>query len=109
MADVNHTPGAWTFDNRSMTGAVWAEKEFIASVYPNAPEGWDGASDYERVDEMRANARLIAASPDLLAVAKKSHEPYEGLSEADIRSLYGAEEAALALALRTAIAKAGGQ
>lgn len=65
MSGVKHTPGRWTFNNDSMTGAVWAEKEFIASVYPNAPEGWDGASEYERLDEMRANARLIAAAPDM--------------------------------------------
>lgn len=53
-----------------------------------------------------ANARLIVAAPDLLAVAIKSHEPYVGLDEEDIRCLYGADEADLAMALRDAIAKA---
>lgn len=67
---MKHTPGIWTFRNDSMTGAVWAEKELIASVYPNAPEGWDGASENERLDEMRANARLIAAAPDLLEAVR---------------------------------------
>jgi hypothetical protein len=65
------TPGPWTFDNRSKTGAVWAGKAFVASVYPNAPEDWDGLSDYARLDEMRANARLIAAAPDLLALSQR--------------------------------------
>lgn len=66
MSGVGHTKGPWRFNSRSMTGAVWAEGEFIASVFPNAPDGWDGSSDFERLEEMRANARLIAAAPDLL-------------------------------------------
>jgi hypothetical protein len=50
-------------------------------------------------------ARLISAAPDLLAVAIKSHEPYEGLSDQDVIDLYGGREAELCLALRAAIAK----
>lgn len=59
--------------------------------------------------EQDANARLIAAAPDLLAVAIKSHEPYVGLDEEDIRCLYGADEADLAMALRDAISRATGE
>lgn len=51
-------------------------------------------------------AHLIAAAPELLAVAIKSHEPYEGLSDQEVIDLYGGEEAALCLALRAALSKA---
>jgi len=108
MSGVKHTPGPWT-DKGGSAGAVWAGNEFIASVYPNAQPGWDGYGRFDRQDETEANARLIAAAPDLLAVAIKSHEPYESLSEDDIRSLYGPEEAELAMSLRAAIARARGE
>lgn len=65
-----HTPGPWIATPTSMTGAVWAGDEFIASVFPNAPEGWDGFSEYEGLHEMRANAQLIAAAPELLEALK---------------------------------------
>lgn len=63
--ETKHTPGPWT-DKGGSTGAVWAGREFIASVYPNAQEDWDGFSRYDRQDETEANARLVAASPELL-------------------------------------------
>lgn len=65
------TPGPWTFSSYSMTGAVWAEKEFIASVFPNAPDGWDGSSEYPQLAEMRANAHLIAAAPDAMGLVDR--------------------------------------
>lgn len=71
MADIPKiTTGDWRTSRDSLTGAVWAGDEFIASVYPNAPLDWDGRSEYPRIDETRANARLIAAAPDLLRVAE---------------------------------------
>lgn len=105
MAEVKHTTGDWTFDNRSLTGAVWAGKEFVASVYPNAPEGWDGHSDYERLDEMRANARLIAAAPDLfeagteLQAARKAQNADASAENASrVRAASDAFDAALSKA-----------
>ena len=61
---MKHTPGPWT-DKGGSAGAVWAGNEFIASVYPNAQPGWDGYGRFDRQDETEANARLIAAAPDL--------------------------------------------
>lgn len=86
-----------------------------ARVAVLSPAGKEVVTLYERYslrpDDRgcwEADARLIAAAPDLLSVAIKSHEPYEGLSEEDIRSVYGLEEAKLAIALRDAIARATG-
>lgn len=64
MSGVKHTPGPWT-DKGGSAGAVWAGNEFIASIYPNAQPGWDGYGRFDRQDETEANARLIAAAPDL--------------------------------------------
>jgi hypothetical protein len=102
MAETaKHTPGNWTISRNTLTGAVFAGDEFIASVYPNAPEGWDGRSEYDRIDEMRANARLVAAAPDLLAIAKR-------VLERGYVSEHIDEERFDHLALAAAIAKAEG-
>lgn len=98
---AGHTPGPWeasfSFPGRDGIGDVWqidADGHAVCTTqFCYAPY-------------TEANARLIAAARELLAVAIKSHEPYEGLSESDIRTLYGVEEAELALSLRAAIAKA---
>ncbi|NLS19863.1 hypothetical protein HGP16_25320 [Rhizobium sp. P40RR-XXII] len=83
MSEAKHTKGVWTSDKRSMTGAVYAGDEFIASVYPNAPEGWDGRSEYHRIDEMRANARLIAAAPELLGALREATLSLDGLAKGE--------------------------
>ena len=113
MSGVKHTPGPWRIDvngsenwtvdyegpsSTFMTICASGRREPVG--FAVEPTAWGND------DEIEANARLIAAAPDLLAVAIKSHEPYEGLSEDDIRSLYGPEEAELALSLRDAIARA---
>lgn len=64
------TAGDWRYDERSLTGAVWAPTDLVASVYPNAPDGWNGRDDYELLSEMQANARLIAGAKGLLMAAQ---------------------------------------
>lgn len=68
---TKHTQGEWKFNEGNMTGAVFCGDDFIASVYPNAPDGWDGISEYPEADEMRANARLVAAAPNMLAALER--------------------------------------
>ena len=118
MAGEAHTPGPWSFNNGSMTGAVWARKEFVASVYPSAPEDWDGFSDFAGLEEMRANARLIAAAPDLLAAAILAEDIIDDFlghlsPEEQIACTDDPKAAAALKALRAAIARAqageGGQ
>lgn len=98
MSGVKHTPGPWiTFQPRG-DGSVPVRTDGLGLTICYVHDG--------AICDAIANARLIAAAPDLLAIAIKSHEPYEGLSEDDIHSLYGPEEAELALSLRAALAKA---
>lgn len=107
-----HTAGEWSLDVVPSGGAFGAAGGRAYGVSAKGASGyrtpvvvWRGIARPASA-EGQANARLIAAAPELLAAAIKSHEPYEGLSESDIRTLYGVGEAELALSLRAAIAKA---
>ncbi|MBB5770839.1 hypothetical protein HNP47_000808 [Brevundimonas vesicularis] len=110
-----HTPGPWRIDvNGSEDWSV--DYDGPSSTYMTIcgarPQPVCFAvepSAYGNDEEVEANARLIAAAPDLLAVAIKSHQPYVGLDEEDIRCLYGADEADLTMALRDAISLATGE
>lgn len=115
MSGVKHTPGPWvsehSVDEWGVSIIASNEKGYISNptrgqvCHISVVAGAAG----DNPNLALANARLIAAAPDLLAVAIKSHEPYEGLTEDDIRSLYGPEEAELAMSLRAAIARARGE
>ena len=70
--------------------------------------GWAKGHTDALCEAMKAVVDADALTAELLAVAIKSHEPYEGLTDADVIDIYGGGEAALCLALRAAIAKATG-
>ena len=89
-----HTPGPWLIRK----GDEWTHD--VVTLEGESTEGepmhWTVASANGRRDEVDANARLIAAAPDLLEIAKKLVS--EGLSTSLVSSA------------RAAIAKAtGGQ
>ena len=99
MAEVKHTPGP--------KADVLVKLTNPESGYVSETAAKVTASEWHVIDRVICGSgQLYVAAPDLLAVAIKSHEPYEGLSEDDIRSLYGPEEAELALSLRSALSKA---
>jgi len=52
---MSHTPGPWTVESDGTTLVM--DGQIVATAI--APDG-------ARIDEQRANARLIAAAPDLL-------------------------------------------
>jgi hypothetical protein len=55
MTDTKHTPGTW----HSNVTAIWSGEKIIAVAYGDDP-------DCKPDGRMKANARLIAAAPDLL-------------------------------------------
>ncbi len=55
---TKHTPGEWIDRGTNCVGTRW---QLVASVYP---------MEDENPEEHAANARLIAASPDLLEALK---------------------------------------
>jgi len=59
MNEECFTPGPWKI---RMSGSVGTDRMLIASVYP---------MEDERPEENAANARLIAAAPDLLAALQE--------------------------------------
>lgn len=98
MSIQKHTPGPWHWTENGRLEPVTARSRSIAVilnsdgclVYRDAPDGWD--------DEQAANLALIAAAPELLAVAK-------GILTDDMLPLLPAEYVAK---VRVAIAKAEG-
>lgn len=86
-----HTPGPWGFDSFALREEIRAENNpliaTVCSVHCDTPE------------EMRANARLIAAAPELLWTLEKLVERVGG-------DEWFAEWAGMA---RAAIAKAKGE
>jgi hypothetical protein len=108
-----HTPGPWKAVCRNTTyveGEHWPEDEFLQWEVdgPRAPMG--------RGDFFQADARLIAAAPDLLEALKDiyarltEHPAYADLTEDEEEDIGGdtAELSYLARMARTAIAKAEG-
>jgi hypothetical protein len=62
MAD--YTPGPWSVNDETETRSVYAGEDVICDVH-DPYEGFEGDSP-----EAEANARLIAAAPDLFAVCE---------------------------------------
>ena len=103
--EQQYTPGPWTVENDGMTVSMGGQCVIVGP----APDG-------SRIDEERANARLIAAAPDLLVACKAllayandysdtmatSGQGAEQLGElADSVSVAGQARTAIALAERT--------
>lgn len=70
-----HTPGPWEVQNMTVFNRGCM---FVANC--------DGLGDVDRMEMSRANARLIAAAPDLLAALKELlHMPeFDGTPEASL-------------------------
>jgi len=91
---VQHTPGPWKFGGKSSWEIYAPDGESICTV--SAAEQWqDGICDVKHERSIaKANARLIAAAPDLLALAERA---LFALREFEIMpELAGALDAAIA-------------
>lgn len=96
MTDTKHTPGPWTY-TRNEHGAPGAPILFISCGDGNHP-----AHETRSYEERVANARLMAAAPDLLEALLLIERKYGSLADyADLP----ADKNALVKA-RAAIAKA---
>jgi hypothetical protein len=107
-----HTPGPWRVERLSgpydVSIAITAEGVELASLEGSRDPSKRRAEGWQQEDEAMANARLIAAAPDLLEAAKNMDDVLSRWSVANMRpEKAGAFNAALT-ALRAAIAKAEG-
>lgn len=108
-----HTPGPWFADKH---GAIWRRdpKELYENGGGTAGDrpiatahiGWseENTTGYN----VKANARLIAAAPDLLKALQLSISAFEGDAIDEIEAEYGVGTAQRVHAARTAITKATG-
>lgn len=104
MTNATHTPGPWSYrhgDTRErpyVIGADFPGEGMICSMNPSRTPGLGNPSDWE------ANARLIAAAPDLLKAAKAALDACDTVAACSVTE---AMDSAAKL-LRSAIAKAEG-
>jgi hypothetical protein len=93
VSDVKHTPGPWfVVRMRGWSGLSIARHsqsalEDIAGDYPIA-NMCEGSPYWENKFPIEANARLIAAAPDLLEALKAYMHAMEGFAEA-VRAVTG--------------------
>jgi len=76
-----HTPGPWTIDGFNMAAVIHCTKE------RGHPDAKHSTGDYEQIarcegENWKANARLIAAAPELLSELVKLRRAYVNLLEA---------------------------
>ena len=101
--NAQYTPGPWAIAPKSLGGAeqIYTEKHgriaTINNTYPDA--------------EAEANARLIAAAPELLQACKKAYQQLRDIQSALAIIAYGAEGVEIypdgcEMILEAAIAKA---
>lgn len=65
MSNAAHTPGPWIYEPSTKTIRARPSNYWLATM-----DSWDGAVNHE------ANARLIAAAPDLLAALQQIEVAY---------------------------------
>lgn len=73
--NTKHTPGPWQYDG--MWSLIMAGKYEIAAIH--AARFAEETSRRKRLDEVQANARLIAAAPELLEACKRALSAIEAL------------------------------
>jgi hypothetical protein len=97
---TKHTPGPWTLDGHNLSSVI------RCTVPRGHPDAKHTCGDYETIaecggDNWKANARLIAAAPDMLEALRTIVEygPQSGMKA----------DAPMLIAARAAIAKAEGR
>ena len=86
--NVKHTPGPWPIWAGERAGFTHIAIGHIASMRPAYVE-----TQSPDAEVMKANAKLIAAAPDMLAAARQaimSHMRYGKVMERDVRALIDA-------------------
>lgn len=101
-----HTPGPWVLDFSTQTGwAIWADPRLHGDMRRGAVVI---AADLRGGKQDEANARLMAAAPDLLAAAqllvdayRKGEENGSSMDWSDVDQAWEAAKAAIAKATGT--------
>lgn len=108
---MKHTPGLWTYSAESRSDLEPTNRQVTAPHPDNGPIRKRIATVYygETPAEREANARLIAAAPELLALLCDVGNWIEcGLARGQINRGTANRDGDLVSQIRAAIAKAGG-
>lgn len=90
---TGHTPGPWTpVRNQSGNAAMWEVRDAEGILVSGCMPEWR----HDGPDAVRANARLIAAAPDMLALLQGFREACLNGDSAHLRSLHMTNRALLA-------------
>ncbi len=110
---TQHTPGPWEVATDGATVLAGQFDEFVADCQS---DGYNAESAY---DQDRANARLIAAAPELLEACRNSlnalwakganHTGEQYPNEEDVTRYLSPQDKKLFVELKQAIAKAKGE
>lgn len=78
MKEANHTPGPWNviFHGKAAYVSIWIGKEGLPASAIGTAEF--SVQPYIRPAEAEANARLIAAAPELLAALEGAYREIKG-------------------------------
>lgn len=99
---IKHTPGPWNYDRSGYSLYVNSGRELVTAL----------SMDGKRLETSEANARLIAAAPDLLEALKEATSALEWRWERVANRAAPVHETAIQEAYnqaRAAIAKATGE
>jgi hypothetical protein len=66
MTETTHTPGPWYMEAEAYDSHYQISDDCCTTIAQ--VEAWDGDNDKEVMGQAKANARLIAAAPELLRV-----------------------------------------
>lgn len=98
---AKHTPGPWARDDNDAIivapPAYFGDRVFIADLDPSTPV----LVTYPSIEEMEANARLIAAAPELIAALRAIVErdtEFEAIEDAETRYYHAIGIASQAIA-----------
>jgi hypothetical protein len=101
MTKAKHTDGPWTVESSNEGGFV-IEKDGYLVIASRGPHE-------KRANEMLANARLIAAAPELLAALEGFLAMYIAAANSGDWGNWNPEEDPEVIAARAAISKATGE
>lgn len=103
-----HTKGPWQISPYTETSVQGANinRHICSTGGPQIMAGKDGSTDW--LGENEANARLIAAAPEMLEALKSVGDLFDGL-EFEVDAIAAASTHRLIRVVRAAIAKAEGE
>lgn len=102
--NAKHTPGPWTVSHPAISFQITAGKIHVADAFAKVSAGI--SDKYILESEAEANARLIAAAPDLLDACKQAVKRYCGCHNTEDANWHG--QSCPMPVLIAAIAKAEG-